>query len=347
MKHRADKYPTSYGPDDNLPTYGITKTIRLSVTKGGRTHLTAAYDESSRRERQTAEESTASTTASPMLTEVVPANTPARRTPNPVANRAKVAANYAISGERNSPFENIAPKRHLSEHAKAVRRTVGAIAAAAVGIAGISTATVFGVRAFESYEATQARINTEQQHNLGEVVQPTLNRVGNYVVTAFDNWQRQHPGDTNAYTKTALPGNRVEITANDSSNQVIMGTKMVDGKRVPDPAQTDYAYVETVGDGTIEDQYYLADPAGTQYIPPGIPQASLGGEDYYEGYSGPGFEGVMSIEDTTVPNDAVLGDEFGSPVGVAEDINQNQGLNQILDDWQQDPQLVNSNINPQ
>ena len=126
-----------------------------------------------------------------------------------------------------------------------------------------------------------------------------------------------------------------------------MGTKLVDGKRVPDPTNTDYAYVETYGDGSTWDQYFLANPEGTQFIPSGIPQASLGSGDYYEGQSGPGLGGVMSIEDTTVPNDAVLGDEFGTPAGVANDINQNQGLNQLLGDWQQDPQLVNSNANPQ
>lgn len=204
---------------------------------------------------------------------------------------------------------------------------------------------MFGFNAYKSHEATQARIHADQQRALGLVVQPKLDQIGKLVFGAYSGWKRTHPGAvdplTAAYTETQLPEHRVQITANTSNNEVVMGTKLVNGKRVPNPRDTMYAYVTTHGDGTIADQYYLADPDGTRYIPQGIPQAALESHDYFAGSSGPGAQGVMSIEDTTVWND-----NWSNPAAVATDIWQNEGLSQVITVWEGNHRAVNSTANP-
>jgi hypothetical protein len=352
MKSFEQKYPTTYGPKDKLPAHGLVKSIRLGVTPKGRAHQEAVTNEGYRRylEQRASKEAAVATPPSEPLNETPINPQPERKAPNRLLSRTKVLANLAISGSRNSPFENVQTKRPMTAQRKRTIRVAGAVAAAAVGVAGISAGAVVSAKAVSSYEATQSRINAEQQKALEKVVQPKLNRVGKYVFTAFSGWEKEHPSDTTTYTENHLPDDMIEIIANNSNNEAIMGTKLVDGERVADPSNTVYAHVNTEGNGTMWNQYDLANPAGTQFVPSGTAQGSIGSNDYYEAFSGPGLDGVMSLEDTTTWNDAVLGGDFTSPAALAQDINQNQGvsgLDGVIGEWQQNPQLVNSLANPE
>lgn len=211
------------------------------------------------------------------------------KAPNPVVNRSRVIANYAISGHRDSPFENVEAKRPFSKRARRLAMGLGVLVAGAV----VTTGAIFGVKAIGNHEKETRTQAAATQVELKKTVKSAMIGIDRGLLDATN------PGSIKVTPAgTGAPKGAVKVT------DLSLGSQN----------QPTYAVMGTYESGPKEGQPNPNDPIyyRTDSVTPSHNQPMLGSDDGFVLSSPDGATWAQAQDTTGGPKGEWYGVEFNS-----------------------------------
>jgi hypothetical protein len=202
-----------------------------------------------------------------------------------ITNRLKVVSNFAISGHRDSPFENVEAKKPFSRRAKKIALAAGVLAAGAA----VAVTSVLAAKGVSSYEKSNRARNEAIQEAMANQLNPLMVGIDEKALTAWRS------GKSDLQESFPAPG---EVAFTDDTAQITMGTESTTGPGshtpVPsNPLEATWENNSGTGAGTIGTQFTIVSRNGNTAFNKG------GGFIDFYGSTGGGWGAVDSNADTT------------------------------------------------